>query len=133
MRALMKSPLILALSIVVVGATIGFAGCGSSKTSNNDGGTGGASSGGGGSNGSGGAGGSTGSGGHADAGSDVHTGAGGSGTDSGSSCTALLACCGMATGPLKTACMAQYNTAMSQGDGACANVLEMIRGYGVCN
>jgi hypothetical protein len=136
MRAL-KQSLVLALSIAVV-STIGLAGCGSSSKSNNDGGTGGASAAGG-SSGSGGSsvGGNTGSGGKADAGSDVHTGAGGTaGQDSGAgspNCTALLACCNMATGPLKTFCMGQYTTAVAQGDSACAADLAIAHGYGVCN
>jgi hypothetical protein len=135
MRAL-KFPLVLALTITVL-STIGFAGCGSSSTPK--GGTGGASATGGSSGTAGsGAGGNSGAGGHvADAGSDVRTGAGGSaGQDSGASspnCTALLACCNMATGPLKTFCMGQYTTAVAQGDSACASDLQIAHGYGVCN
>jgi hypothetical protein len=132
MRTL-KFSLVLALSIAVF-STIGFAGCSSNNTSS--GGTGGASAAGGSSGAAGsGAGGNTGSGGHADAGSDARGGAAGQDSGAGNpNCTALLACCNTApAGPLKTACMSQYTTAMAQGDSACASTLEIIRGYGVCN
>ena len=129
MRAL-KLPLVLALSMAIF-STIGLAGC-SSTTSHNDGGTGGASA-------TGGSSGGTGTGGHADAGSDVRTGAAGSaGQDSGQSpmCVALLACCNSATGAqaaLKAQCLTAYNMAMPMGDSACGTVLNTIKQNGLCN
>jgi hypothetical protein len=135
MRAL-KLPLVLALSMAIF-STIGLAGCSSSSTPHNDGGTGGASARGG-SSGTG-TGGNTGTGGHADGGSDVRNGVGGSaGQDSGQSpmCVALLACCNSATGAqaaLKAQCLAAYNMAMPMGDSACGTVLNTIKQNGLCN
>jgi len=136
MRAL-KLPLVLAMSMAIF-STIGL-GCGSSSSpSHNDGGTGGASATGG-STGGIGTGGNTGSAGHADAGSDVRTGAAGSaGQDSGQSpmCVALLACCNSATGAqaaLKAQCLTAYNMAMPMGDSACGTVLNTIKQNGLCN
>lgn len=141
MNALARS-LVFALSMMVASA-IGFAGCGSSSSpNNNDGGTGGASGAVGGSTGAGGAssaGGSTGAGGHADAGAvGGSTGAGGaSATDAGSGgCANLLACCNSANASqaqLMALCLQQYNNTKAMGDAACSNVLQMIKNNGLCN